>query len=523
MTSHLRILVFFSLLGCAERSILSSEDYGAEEPQSMADSGWGDFASEAGDTGWGDSLGSEVEDDFLKLTPAVTNTYVFVANPNRGTVTRVNVPTLDVITVEVGVDPAVVHTTSDYGRAVVFNKGSDDLSIIDAETLEISTVPVLENLNQMIVSPDGAWAICYHDAEGEDEDVTGGVQSYNQISLVNLETLEHHPMVVGSNPHQVKFSQDTSRALIVADDYLAQLELTADPPERYMIALAEDPLDPPSAEEVLISDNNSYAFVRQLDSAELVILDLDTQTLGRIPLEGNLTDLDLSPTGESAVVISRSSNTLLIFDTTAPFLAPQIIPMPEDETIGSISFTSDGSKAILYTTASPIPRYTIWEPDEGSFQTLPLYKPIQGVSITPTGDNLMIFHTDEDVEETPERYLGKNLLTLVELESTLPNVLELHAPPSGYVHSDTGEVGYFIMEGWQSLVMLNYQTLIPSETSIKSNPGHVGVLPGSNDAYVNQEHDLGRLTFMDPQDLQDPNDDIVETITGFELNSGIEH
>ena len=46
-----------------------------------------------------DGLGSEEESDFLALRPATTNTYVFVANPDRNTVTRINVETLEVMTV----------------------------------------------------------------------------------------------------------------------------------------------------------------------------------------------------------------------------------------------------------------------------------------------------------------------------------------------------------------------------------------------------------------------------------------
>ena len=44
-----------------------------------------------------DGYDSEVEDDFLSLQPASTNVYVFVANPNRNTVSRINVDDLSVL------------------------------------------------------------------------------------------------------------------------------------------------------------------------------------------------------------------------------------------------------------------------------------------------------------------------------------------------------------------------------------------------------------------------------------------
>ena len=71
--------------------------------------------------------------------------------------------------------------------------------------------------------------------------------------------------------------------------------------------------------------------------------------------------------------------------------------------------------------------------------------------------------------------------------------------------------------------MLDYQTLLYEEIPLKSAPVYVGVLPDLDDtdndeppAWVSQEHELGRITFYDSDD------DSIETITGFELNSEIE-
>ena len=59
------------------------------------------------------------------------------------------------MTVDVGVEPSLVETSADYTRVVTFNKGSNDISIIDAETLDVTEVTIRDNLNQMRMSPDG--------------------------------------------------------------------------------------------------------------------------------------------------------------------------------------------------------------------------------------------------------------------------------------------------------------------------------------------------------------------------------
>ena len=66
-----------------------------------------DVAAEAPNDGeFDDGYGSESEDSFLALRPATTDAYVFVANPDRNTVSRISVPSLEVLTTEVGVEPS---------------------------------------------------------------------------------------------------------------------------------------------------------------------------------------------------------------------------------------------------------------------------------------------------------------------------------------------------------------------------------------------------------------------------------
>ena len=73
------------------------------------------------------------------------------------------------------------------------------------------------------------------------------------------------------------------------------------------------------------------------------------------------------------------------------------------------------------------------------------------------------------------------------------------------------------------MTMVIFDSLLDQDIPLKSPPVHVGVLPDTHYAYVNQEHDLGRLTFYDPANPIDADDDVVKTITGFELNSATEH
>ena len=82
-------IVLLSLIGCTSDSDISETAgdalYGEDAGQTMAPSDE-DAAGEA--DAW-DDYEPEIEDDLLALKPATTPEYVFVANPDRNTVTRI--------------------------------------------------------------------------------------------------------------------------------------------------------------------------------------------------------------------------------------------------------------------------------------------------------------------------------------------------------------------------------------------------------------------------------------------------
>lgn len=517
------LVTMLSLLGfgCAEYSASEYKEDGDYDPG--LDTGYNN--SEGDDSDW-EEPGSEQENDFLALAPAQTDVYVFIANPARSTVTRVNVFTQEVRTTEVGVDPSVVHVSPDYTTAAVFNKGSDSVSIVDAASLEVMDVSVRDNFNQMQMSPQGAWVGLYHDKNAEEKESNNNdIQSFNEVSFVRLSDGAHHAMAVGFNPREIQFTQDESLAIVVSDDAVAMVDLNADKLKPRIIDITMGAEEPPPAEEVVINPDGTYAFVRQFGASELIVIDLASEQIETIDIGSNPTDLDLSPDGSLAVVVSRASKELHVIDAVEPLsIEPKIVDLPADLSLGSVLFDPVGEQALVYTTASLTPYYAVWDLDETIVvQDLP--KPIRAMSITPTGQSLMVIHTQSDAADAdPNGYFyGHHAISLVDLNDFRQNTLKLPAEPSGYVNGTSGIHGYFIMEGIQLLAQVDYETLLYEQVSLKSPPVYVGVLPDLDTtdsdmppAWVSQEHPLGRLTFFDPDDGS------AETITGFELNSRIE-
>jgi len=503
--------------GCADYEMATyGEDMASEA--GYGDTGYYAPEDESSDADWDDGLGSESEDDYLKLLPATTQKYVFVANQTRNTVSRIAVPELEVITVEVDEEPAISLTTADYARAVTLNTGADTVSVIDAETLEVNHIEIRPNLNQMVLSDDGNWAVTWHDPNLDDEE-TSGTTSYYEISIVNTITLEHFPMVVGFSPNEIAFTPDDTMALVVGNAYLARIDLTVEDLAPDLIQIASDPLDPPEAEEVELTPDGTFAFVRQYGTSELVVVDLVGDIVDTVDVGANPTDLDLSPDGTQAVVVARASQELWILDAADPFGPADVVDLPQDETLGSIQFLPDGSRAVVFTTATLTNHYAVWDVLTDEIEVHALVKPIDTIAVTPTGESLLIFHTLEDAAdaEASDLYFGEWALTVTDLDDFRSNAIGIEGEPLAYANSDDGTHGFFVMDKVETLMTLEYSSLLYEAVDLKSVPVHVGVLPDTSYAYVNQEHELGRLSFFDAETQS------LQTITGFELNSEIEH
>lgn len=500
------------LVACADYGIGAPTE---DEDGAYRDTGWdADADTDPDSDDWGPP---EEEDDFLSLAPAATDAYVFVANPTRDTVTRISVPSLAVLTTGVGEAPSVVQTTADYSRAVTLNEGDDSVSILEADTLAVRHVDIRPNFNRLALSDDGAWVMAWYDPDLDEGGGEGGVQSFNEVSFVRLDDAAHTPMAVGFNPRGVRWSEDGSLALVVSDASLALVDLTADTLSPTLVEIADDPVDAPAAEEVELSPDGAYAYVRQGGSDALVVVDLQTLGVDRVTVGSNPTDLDLSPDGRNLAVVSRGAEELWVLDATNPFGEATVLPLGSP--YGSVLYTGDGSKAVLYTNASLLASYAVWDTTTGAIEEQSLVKPVRSLGASPTGGSLLVFHTKEDATDADATspFYGEWALTLIDLDDLRQNPMVLPDEPASYTTSDDGAYGYFVMDGNNFLEVLDFRTLLYTEITLKSPPVHLGVLPGSEIAWISQDHDLGRLSFYDPTA------DTLDTLTGFELNSEIEH
>ena len=520
-------LLSLALLGgCSAESLtrIGGGDYAHDDDDSLAGDD-DDLAGEPGATDDdGEGLPDEHEDDFLTSEPRGTDVYVFVPNPDRDTVSRINAETREIHTIEVGDEPTMVVVSSDYERAVSFNAGEDSVSIIDVDTSDVVTLAVREDYNTIQISPDGRWVVAWFDAAAEDASFdVGGVRSFTEVSFVDTVHRTVESYSVGFNPKEIKFTAGSTRAVIVSDSFLTVADLYATPHITLdLLDLDADPIDPPVSAEVAVPPAGDYAFVRYYGRDDVQVVDLHQGDLLDVPTGLEPTDLDLTPDGEQVIVVARGSNELYVLDALSPFdVEPEVIPTPATSTLGSLVLSPDGTRGLLFSTSALEDRVTIWDRVEGTLTERPLVKPVQSVAISPDGGSALIIHTLADALEEDDLFTNAWALTVVDLNTWLTNPVALSARPLSWTTSNDGRYSMFILENDRNVGIIDYATRLVDDVLVPSVPVHIGMMPletAPQDAlgWVSQAHELGRISFVRPYDLS------VQTVTGFELNSDIE-
>ncbi len=107
----------------------------------------------------------------------------------------------------------------------------------------------------------------------------------------------------------------------------------------------------------------------------------------------------------------------------------------------------------------------------------------------------------------------------MDLESLFVKLQITDADPGAFAVSPDGLLIYLIVadpvSGLRCVARLNLENFIVDTTTVGSHPVEIGAVMGTDKIYISQEHNLGRISFIDVDTHQ------MHTVTGFQLNSQI--
>jgi hypothetical protein len=463
----------------------------------------------------------EVESSYL--SPVATGKYVWIANPKSGRVAYINAATLEVKTAEAGNGPTYMAAVPSPNEdvTVVLNTLSDDatLMVATATGVRARNFKVAHGANAWTVSVDGRWAIAWTNALREKSpDKTQGFQDLTVIDLTGA--VPPTVLAVGYRPVQVTFTVDGARAHAVTQDGISVIDLTAPSPiVTKNVPISDSPLDDPGTRDVSVTPDGTYALIRRDNKADVTIVNLQSAVRTTVTLPGNVTDLDLSDTGERAIAVVRDQALAAILPVPGIATQPTVFTQVSvaGETIGSVAMSRDGQSALLYTNASAVERITflnVSAQPQPSFRTIRLYSPVLAVFPTRDAQYAVVVH------EKAAGSAAAGAFSVVPTGAELPaKIVGTQAPVKQVAMAPTSDRAFVTERDDAKKVYGVYMAKLPSlavdRYPLASPPLGVGLVAGARRAWVAQEHPEGRITFVDLDSGQ------ARTLTGFELGARV--
>lgn len=399
---------------CAESAsdMSAAEAPGGEGgwPSSDAGSGGSPTVPSEGDQGGAEPPPPENERDFDLRTPEAGSRHLFVPSASLDALIAVDGRDLSVSLIPVGFTPTVVRALPDDGGAIVLNEGSSDVTVVRpaadgaGHAFTPVTLPVARGANRLLLSPDGLWAFAWHDPRLSGEGSIGSAAALDitlqDVTAIHLAAGEEaaYQLSVGYRPADVQFAAGARLALIPCDDGLSVVDLSTLAADAFLppIPTTHDIFSPILERELRPTPDGTAVVVRDLQYAQLILIDLATRTLRRISLPDFPSDLDMTPDGRHLLVPLRGRAEVAVIAFPEAFLwtpseaapeapNPHIEQLPAGAPFGSLTLAADGHTALLHSTQPGISSVGLLDLDARQVLRLPLVKEVEAVAFDPTG------------------------------------------------------------------------------------------------------------------------------------------
>jgi len=474
--------------------------------------------------GGGEETLTEQEIKYELSQPGATDEYVFVANKTLNSVTRINVRTKIVDSIPVGIAPTVLRTTPDNKTAVVLNSGEYSVSIVDAISSQVTTIPAVKYANNIVLSPTGKHAVAFYDPALQVGQIgIDPTRSFNQITVIDIRSKTSKLITVDFLPKAIKFPSDGSFAAVVTDSYLDIIDLTSTDYSLTSYKLTSSPSQVIIPSELELTPDGGFAFVLLKDMDVLVAVDLVAKVKSEIPVGPNATDLEVYPDSSNAMIINKGNNSITIVEL--PTLVTSTLSTSGIE-FGQAEISPDTSYAMLFTNSPSTPAggefIHLMKLSDNSITTYPVIKGVDAIIMSPVNEvsghvTAFIVHKGPggtSTDPVKQFFYNHYAITAFNLNTKLSNPVALESKPEGFAFSADGAFGFSILPGASALLGIDLATQVSEGINLPSKPLSIGVMPGSHTAYIGADHPLGRIILVDAD-----RNYLIDTITGFELRT----
>lgn len=432
----------------------------------------------------------------------------------------------------VGFRPRAVHFNADSTRAYVVTE--DGVSILDiaeikakgshiARTVALGSATEASTLD-VSITPDGRFALSRQTGEG-----TLRLARLDGDDDTDLETLDLTEIFRRAQAANEAEQGEEEGGASDASDPTVEDAGVEDPVDTLepLDAGAMDAAAPGDAGDAASTSGQADGAVSSNQTGSSVPSNPTTADTSGPLMFTEITDVDLSPTGDFALAVFRDRRTVLKVPIPGGFedIDEVSIITVGKEIVGSVSITPDGRRALLYTTAQETnERISVLEIDSEEMRVIRLPKSVAAVTMAPDSKSALIAHRklpgDSRADLTPDQLIDQSYgYSVLELESGFSK-LQLTAAPLGSSTIVPDGSTMFILfnlpeQNIREVHRVGLRDFLVQPIVLGSPPVSIGSLPGTSKVFVGQDHPDGRMTFIDWQTA------VTESVTGFELNSRI--
>lgn len=505
-------------------------DY-AGEPQGGGGGGGAAPGGGGGGGGGGGYVEPEPETEVPVVLPQAGVHYVFLTDPSLDALVRIDAVTLDVTLIDVGGHPDVVAVFPGTDTAAVLSGGSDTLAVVDASPgaePDVRTVKVTDGTNAITLGPTGGSAVVWFDAARATGSKLGPLQSVTLVRLGDGKPVSVEASV-GFEPRGVAYTADGKTAFVVTRAGITAIPVqtvteSAVLPE---IPVTDDPQGPAVEREVLVTTDGTRAVVRELGVGRLLVVDLKTEALSAVELPGQPTDLDLLHDGTTALAVLKDTGQVALLDLTDPGAADALTLVDIPGTAPGVAWvTEDDSLALLYTTTAMVESLVALDLTTLTTTTHYLQKAVKSVATTPDSQWAIVVHTrvfDNERGTTVRTQIDKEVdasfgYSVVDLQTGFVKLFLTDVDVAQVAFAPDDGKAYVMLPGGspQRVAELRLGPLLEESIPLVSRPTGLVPVPTARRMAVPQDHDSGRVTFIDTQSGG------TSTVTGFELNALID-
>lgn len=453
------------------------------------------------------------------LTSSGNNLYVL--SQQWGIVTKIDMSTLGMTTYNVGAGANMIlpyapmvnillsgsnNIMPQSGGVAVLNPSEDTVYLIGSVVVKKT---IADNLNDMVISPDGTHAVVYHNYIPGEESSFNGILVFNTYSVVNLTTTTDDTTTLsigGGAPQQVVFTPSGDKFIVISNNRCFVVP-TASPFNSHYIELWPDPSVTVVPDQVVITPQGDIALIRSFAQNAVYAVNLLVPSIMNVFTENQPSGMSIYPDGNIGLIVDQGSDSasILSFDHSLMTIAEVPVSLTTPVSAAATSFSCTGGmctvsdttySALFYAPSNSSESITYLRIKNDITSTTVyggLIAPVQSIQFEPDQPSTaIILHSASNLPNAAYP------VSIIDVDTQDVNPFYVKEAPSSVLFTSNlagDDLLLMTLNSQNELVYYDLTTGVSGFLMLPSMPDTMGI--SGNTVYISHDQPLGFITLLD--------------------------